>query len=121
MLVIGDSVSDGYIPYVQKALNGTANAQHGPNNAGGGCADGAAYGAFCTKYFVRTPHFSLPPWDVITFNYGLHDGGDTNASYTANLESIADQVSIPWPPPEPGLRARMPVLAYVAVLLSLLV
>eukprot|EP01043_Picozoa_sp_COSAG02_P013648 COSAG02_NODE_549_length_20461_cov_11.385866_23_plen_105_part_00 len=86
-------MSDGYIPFVARALNGTANAQHGPNNAGGGCADGAAYGAFCTKYFVRTPHFELPPWDVITFNYGLHDGGDSNATYTANLESIADQVS----------------------------
>lgn len=93
VLIIGDSVSDGYIPFVARALNGTANAQHGPNNAGGGCADGAAYGAFCTKYFVRTPHFKLPPWDVITFNYGLHDGADTNASYTANLESIADQAS----------------------------
>ena len=92
VLVIGDSVSDGYMPVVAKALNGTANAQHGPNNAGGGCADGAAYGALCTKYFVRTPHYELPPWDVITFNYGLHDGGDTNASYLANIESISDQV-----------------------------
>ena len=49
-------------------------------------------GAFCTKYFVRTPQFELPPWDVITFNYGLHDGADTNASYTANMNSIADQL-----------------------------
>ena len=44
VLVIGDSVSEGYIPYVKAALNGTANVGHGPDNAGGGAADGAAYG-----------------------------------------------------------------------------
>ena len=65
---------------------------HAATVAGGGCADGAAYGAWCTQYFVRTPHFELPPWDVITFNYGLHDGADTNASYTKNLAAITDQV-----------------------------
>ena len=92
VLVIGDSVSDGYMSFVAKALNGTANAQHGPNNAGGGCADGAAYGALCTNYFIRTPHYELPPWDVITFNYGLHDGADTNTSYLANIESISDEL-----------------------------
>ena len=32
----------------------------------------------------------LPPWDVITFNFGLHDGGDTNESYTEGLRTIAD-------------------------------
>jgi hypothetical protein len=36
------------------------------------------YGALCTPYFVRTPRYELPAWDVITFNYGLHDGADTN-------------------------------------------
>ena len=30
VLVIGDSVSDGYIPFVARALNGTANAQCAP-------------------------------------------------------------------------------------------
>ena len=50
------------------------------------------YGAWCTKYFVRTPQFTLPPWDVITFNYGLHDGADTNASYLSGISSIADQL-----------------------------
>ena len=39
VLIVGDSVSDGYIPYVQKALAAVANVQHGPDNAGGGCAD----------------------------------------------------------------------------------
>ena len=92
VLIVGDSVSDGYIPHVQAVMHNTTNVQHGPNNAGGGCADGVGYGAWCTKYFVRTPQFTLPPWDVITFNYGLHDGADTNASYLSGISSIADQL-----------------------------
>lgn len=32
----GDSVSAGYISYVQAGLQNVANVQHGPDNAGGG-------------------------------------------------------------------------------------
>lgn len=108
-------MSDGYVSFVATALKGVAAVGHGPDNAGGGCADGAGcvrtpaccrsigcgvrggwwrglarssssyclslrgrYGALCTRYFVRTPRYELPAWDVITFNYGLHDGADTN-------------------------------------------
>jgi len=90
VLIVGDSVSGGYIHYVKAALANVSNVQHGPDNTGGGMADNAAYGALCSNHFVRTPHYTLPPWDVITFNYGLHDGADTNASYSANLASVAD-------------------------------
>lgn len=90
VLIVGDSVSGGYISYVKAALANVSNVQHGPDNTGGGMADGAGYGALCSRHFVRTPHYTLPSWDVITFNYGLHDGADTNASYTANLASVAD-------------------------------
>jgi hypothetical protein len=91
VLIIGDSVSDGYIPFVQKAMNCTANVQHGPDNSGGGCADNAVYGQLCTKYFVRTPLHELPPWDVMTFNYGLHDAAESNASWvlTMCLQALA--------------------------------
>jgi hypothetical protein len=79
-------------------MNGTStvptNVGHGPDNTGGGCADGARYGQQCTKYFVRTPMYELPPWDVITFNYGLHDGQDSNSTYLTAIESIADQMII---------------------------
>jgi len=92
VLIIGDSVSDGYTSYVRSGLNTTANVGHGPDNSGGGCADGVLYGAQCTKYFVRTPLYELPPWDVITFNYGLHDGSDSNATYTQGITHIADQL-----------------------------
>ena len=92
VLIVGDSVSAGYLPFVRAALNTTTNIQHGPDNTGGGNADGVGYGKLCTKYFVRTPEFILPPWNLITFNYGLHDGSDTNHSYVLGLSSIADQL-----------------------------
>lgn len=41
---------------------------------------------------MRTPQFTLPKWDVITFNFGLHDGADTNASYIKGLTSITDEL-----------------------------
>ena len=73
-------MSAGYTPYVRSSLAPSAvSVQHGPDNAGGGNADGVGYGKLCTRYFVRTPEHELPPWDVITFNYGLHDGDDSNA------------------------------------------
>ena len=43
VLIIGDSVSDGYTSYVRSGLNTTANVGHGPDNSGGGCADGVLY------------------------------------------------------------------------------
>lgn len=92
VLVIGDSVSAGYTPILRAALQGAASVGHGPDNTGGGNADGSNYGALCTPYFVRTPAYELPPWDVITFNYGLHDGDSTNASYSTALASVADQL-----------------------------
>jgi hypothetical protein len=92
VLIVGDSVSAGYTPALRLSLADVVTVGHGPNNSGGGNADGVGYGALCTPYFVRTPDHELPPWDVITFNYGLHDGSDTNASYHKGIASIADQL-----------------------------
>ena len=92
VLLVGDSVSMGYTRFVRAAFRGVATIGHGPDNTGGGAADGVAYGSACAKYFVRTPQHALPPWDVITFNFGLHDGSDTNASYLAGITAIADEL-----------------------------
>jgi hypothetical protein len=121
ILIIGDSVSDGYTPYVRTAFNGSdpslraATIGHGPDNSGGGCADGASYGALCTKSFVRTtPDYELPPWDVITFNYGLHDGADSNATYLAEITSIADQLVEVAKSAKPAGAAHSTALVYFA-------
>lgn len=67
VLVIGDSVSEGYTPFLRAALGAPANVQHGPDNTGGGSADGSHYGELCTPYFIRTPLHTLPSWRVITY------------------------------------------------------
>ena len=61
VLIVGDSVSEGYTPFVMSALP-DVNFGHGPDNTGGGAADGVGYGQLCMKYFVRTPQHELPPW-----------------------------------------------------------
>ena len=88
VLVIGDSVSAGYTPALRAALSGKANVQHGPDNAGGGNADGVGYGALCAGFFARTPKYRTIAWDVITFNFGLHDGATANDVYRTNLTTV---------------------------------
>eukprot|EP00040_Diaphanoeca_grandis_P010557 m.54100 g.54100 ORF g.54100 m.54100 type:complete len:420 (-) comp21866_c0_seq1:347-1606(-) len=90
VLLVGDSVTAGYLPYVQAALQATANVQIGPDNSGGGHADGSNYGRLCMPYFVRTPQYVLPSWDVITFNFGLHDGAVTNDTYITNMNNVTE-------------------------------
>lgn len=92
VLMIGDSVSAGYISAVKARLAGEANVQHGPDNAGGGNADSVTYGRLCLPYFIRTPLYQLPSWDVISFNFGLHDAAETNSTYRAGLISVTEQL-----------------------------
>jgi len=92
VLIVGDSISAGYLADVRRGLLPYANTQHGPDNSGGGNADGVGYGALCMPYFLRTPRHELPRWDVVAFNFGLHDGTDSNASYAAGLEIVTETV-----------------------------
>jgi hypothetical protein len=96
-LVIGDSVSDQYTPSVAKLLNETCLVQHAPW-VGGGSANNAANGLFNLLHcrWLRT---ALRPdldvhWDLILFNFGLHDLMNTwpgpLALYTATLANITD-------------------------------
>lgn len=93
VLVIGDSVSAGYTPYLREGLRDVANVQHGPDNQGGGMADGSGYGQLCIDSFVRTPMHELPPWSVVAFNFGLHDLNTSTKDYKARLASIAANLS----------------------------
>lgn len=85
VLVIGDSISMGYTEPLRKLLAGKANV-HRIGENGGPTSNGVAH-------MDRLP---AGPWDVITFNYGLHDLKlDTGAhqveipQYEANLKLIA--------------------------------
>ncbi len=63
VLIIGDSISIGYSPFIQKALAPGINVEHNPGN-GGSTIRGVAN---IEKWLGNRQ------WDVILFNFGLHD------------------------------------------------
>ena len=97
VLIIGDSVSDQYTPSVAQKLASSALVQHSPW-VGGGSANDVANGLFNLKYcrWLRTalrPDQAVP-WDLVTFNFGLHDLQNvfpaSLAVYTATLANVTD-------------------------------
>lgn len=94
-LIIGDSVSVQYTSSVAKLLNGTCMVQHAPW-VGGGSANNAATGLFNLQncHWLRTAMRPDRPanWDVIQFNFGLHDLMKTTPDlldlYSSQLENI---------------------------------
>ena len=75
VLVIGDSVSIGYVGGVAKILGGSgvAQVQHGPWDVSDGGAGDAATGITCLDRWLVTQTQASVKWDLITFNFGLHD------------------------------------------------
>ena len=63
VLLIGDSISMGYTPAVRELLKGKANVHHPPEN--------------CSSTIVGLKRLDAwlgeKKWDVIHFNFGLHD------------------------------------------------
>jgi acyl-CoA thioesterase-1 len=85
VLVIGDSISIGYTEPLKKILAGKYEISHNPEN-GGPTSNGIAH----IDEWLAAGH-----WDVITFNFGLHDLKlDTGPhqveipQYQANLKTI---------------------------------
>jgi hypothetical protein len=67
VLVIGDSISIGYTPWVAKALAPLALVQHSPWDLSDGGAEDTAYGLQCLKYFLASPSgMDIAP-DVVMF------------------------------------------------------
>ncbi|MBE7539244.1 MAG: SGNH/GDSL hydrolase family protein [Opitutaceae bacterium] len=63
VLLIGDSISLGYTPFVRDSLRGVANVHRIPDN-GGPTIRGLA---------LLDEWLGTTRWDVIHFNWGLHD------------------------------------------------
>jgi hypothetical protein len=102
VLVIGDSVSIGYTPYVAANISDIALVQHAPWGGDGG-AEETAYGLQCLDFFLHSPGgYTIHP-DVIWFNWGLHDGPLGNNTipgqqgpatlYLSQLETLATTIS----------------------------
>lgn len=63
ILIIGDSISMGYTPFVQEILAGKATVSHPEGNCEG-----------TTKGVLKLDEWlGNTKWDIIHFNFGLHD------------------------------------------------
>ena len=82
VLLIGDSISIGYTLPVRQELAGKANVHRIPTN-GGPTKNGTANLA---KWL------GTGKWDVIHFNFGIHDRATPAADYVKRLEEIVTRL-----------------------------
>ena len=82
VLLIGDSVSRGYTQATRKALAGKANVHRAPENCGP------------TANGVKKLNVWLGDgkWDVIHFNFGIHDRATPAADYERRLNEIVTRL-----------------------------
>ena len=78
ILLIGDSVSRGYTQPTRKALAGKANVHRAPANCGPTASGLKNLDAWLGE----------GKWDVIHFNFGIHDRATPAADYVKRLEEI---------------------------------
>jgi hypothetical protein len=99
VLVIGDSISIGYTPFIKTALSTNVEVAHNPGNGGS-----TLRGMESIEKWLDNRD-----WDVILFNFGLHDMVHKDSSgkydvvngtiavplkeYKKNLEAIADKLN----------------------------
>ena len=72
-LIIGDSVSIGYSYAVTKLMRGVCKVQHAPFDMGDGGAGSTSLALACLGNWLVTQEQRSVRWDVIQFNFGLHD------------------------------------------------
>lgn len=82
VLIIGDSISDCYTIPVQDELAGIANVHRAPENCGP-----TGNGLKKLTLWLRGEK-----WDLITFNFGIHDRNAPTADYEARLTQIAERL-----------------------------
>ena len=82
VLLIGDSVSRGYTQPTRKVLEGKANVHRAPANCGPTASGLKNLDAWLGE----------GKWDVIHFNFGIHDRGTPPADYVKRLEEIVGRL-----------------------------
>ncbi|MBI1310220.1 SGNH/GDSL hydrolase family protein [bacterium] len=82
VLLIGDSVSRAYTQTVRKDLAGKANVHRAPANCG----------PTATGLKKLDVWLGDGKWDVIHFNFGIHDRATPIADYTARLEELVNRM-----------------------------
>jgi hypothetical protein len=100
-LIIGDSVSIGYTPFAAELLGSSVcQLQHGPWDLYDGGASDTSYGLSCLNNFLVTQRQTAVAWDVIVFNFGLHNLVNTetaNDEYRSELLEITLRLSLRMP------------------------
>jgi lysophospholipase L1-like esterase len=87
LLVIGDSISINYYKSLCEALKGKYNIHHPPTNCGS-----SAKGAKNIVNWLGACQVKDRHWDVITFNFGHWDSGNSKEKYQDNLEFIISKL-----------------------------
>jgi lysophospholipase L1-like esterase len=82
VLLIGDSVSRAYTQTVRKDLAGKANVHRAPANCG----------PTATGLRKLDVWLGNGKWDVIHFNFGIHDRATPIADYTERLEQLVERM-----------------------------
>lgn len=82
VLLIGDSISRGYTQAVRRAMTGEANVHRAPANCGP-----AATGLKKMEVWLGDGK-----WDVIHFNFGIHDRKTAPADYEQRLGEIVERL-----------------------------
>ena len=82
VLMIGDSVSRGYTQAVRKVLAGKANVHRAPANCGP-----TASGLKNIEVWLGDGK-----WDLIHFNFGIHDRATPIADYQQRLEQLIERI-----------------------------
>jgi hypothetical protein len=82
VLLIGDSVSRGYTQAVRSELKGKANVHRAPENCGP-----VAHGLRKLDVWL-----GQQKWDVIHFNFGIHDRATPLADYGKRLEELLERL-----------------------------
>jgi lysophospholipase L1-like esterase len=80
VLIIGDSISRGYTLPVRLALKGKVNLHRAPANCGK-----LSYGIKNLDVWLGD---TSNKWDVITFNFGIHDRKTPDTAYTNELKAL---------------------------------
>ena len=94
-MILGDSVSIGYAGVAAKALADVCQLQHSPFDVSDGGAGSTAVGVACLDNFLVTQRQTPVKWDVILYNFGLHDLDNTTAAeatYRAELSNITTRL-----------------------------
>jgi len=86
-LCIGDSISGNYAHALKQALEGKVNYHHPATNCGPSGKGRSQIHNWLGAYEFKGRH-----WDVISFNFGHWDAGNTREQYQGNLETVIQEL-----------------------------